>query len=150
MEPYLKVEVEVKFSAEDIERFVRWEIGEEVENSKLALTDERDTVVNPMTTPFEDILKDYPELPGRIITEVTDKAAGRFLYAWLYLDAIKIIENLGTLKRALKTLSGKIDNIYKNAMQRIEQQDPGPRKKGFRILGILTRVRRSLELKELK
>ncbi len=150
VEPYSEVEVEVKFPAEDIEKFVRWEIGLEVENSKLTLTDERDTIVNPMTTPLEDLLKNHPELPGRIITEVTDKAAGRFLYARLYLDAIKTKTNLGTLKRALKTLPEKIDNIYKDAMQRIEQQDPEPRKCGFRILGILTLVRRSLGLEELK
>lgn len=150
VEPYPVVEVEVKFPAEDIERFVRWEIGVEVENSKLALTDERDTVVNPMTTPLEDLLKKDPELPGRIITEVTDKAAGRFLYARLYLDAIKTKTNLITLRKALKTLPEKIDDIYKDAMQRIQQQDPEARKCGFRILGILTRVRRSLGLEELK
>ena len=153
VEPYQKVEVEVKFPAEDIERFVRWEIGVEVENSKSVLTDERDTDVNPLTTPLQDFFRKDPKLPGRIINEVTDKAAGRFLYARLYLDALKTKSNPWMLKKALERLPESIDGIYKDAMQRIHQQgqqDPEARKRGFRILGILTYVRRSLGLEELK
>ena len=76
----------VKFPDEDIKRFVGSEIGVEVENSKLVLTDKRDTVVNPLTTPLDDFLDKDPELPAQIIKEVTKKAAGRFLYARLYLQ----------------------------------------------------------------
>ena len=153
VEPYQMVEVEVKFPAEDIERFVRWEIGVEVENSKSVLTDERDTNVNPLTTPLQDFFRKDPKLPGRIINGVTDKAAGRFLYARLYLDALKTKSNLGMIKKALERLPESIDDIYKDAMQRIYQQgqqDLEARKRGFRILGILTYVRRSLGLEELK
>lgn len=149
-EPYQEVEVKVNFPAEDIERFVRWEIGVEVENNNLALTDRRDTVVNPVTTPLEDLLHRDLELPGQIITEVTNKAAGRFLYARLYLDALKTKSNLRMLRKALRTLPEKTDDIYKEAMQRIQQQESDTRKCGFRILGILTHVRRPLGLEELR
>ncbi|CAF9939508.1 hypothetical protein IMSHALPRED_001530 [Imshaugia aleurites] len=150
VEPYQMVEIEVKFPAEDIERFVRWEIGVEIENSKSVLTDERDTVLKPVTTSLKDLFRDHPELPRRIITEVTDKAAGRFLYARVYVDAIKTKTNLPKLIKALETLPEKLDDIWTDAMLRIQQQDSEAFKRVFRILGILTCVRRSLRLEELK
>ena len=149
-EPYHRVEVTVKFPDEDIKRFVRWEIGVEVENSKLVLTDKRDTVINPVTTSFQDLFRKDPGLPELIIKEVTNKAAGRFLYARLYLDALKTKSNRLALKNALRTFPKKTDDIYKEAMQRIKDQEPEHRRRGFRILGILTHARRSLGLKELK
>lgn len=140
----------MKFPAGDIERFVKWEIGVEVENSNFTLTDTRDTVINPVTMPFEDLLHRNPELPGQIITEVTKKAAGRFLYARLYLDALKTKSDLRMLRKVLGTLPEKVDDTCKEAMQRIQQQELDARRCGFRILGILTHVRRPLRLEELR
>ena len=64
VEPYPVVEVAVKFPDGDIEGFVRKEIGVEVENSRVVLTDKRDTAVNPVTTPFQDFFHKDPCLPG--------------------------------------------------------------------------------------
>ena len=150
-EPYELVEVPVEFSDGDIESFVRRGIGVEVENSKVALTEKRDTAVNPVTTPLQDFFHRDPSLPGQIITEVTKKAAGRFLYARLYLDALKTKPNRYLLKKALETFPGTTDDIYKEAMQRVQEQEPAAdRSRGFKILGILTHARRPLGLGELK
>ena len=149
-EPYKVVEVPVKFPDGDIEKFVRKEIGVEVEYGKVVLIDERDTAVSPMTTPFQDFFHKDPSLPGQIITEVTKKAAGRFLYARLYLDALKTSLNRRMLKSMLRTLPEKTDDIYGEAMQRIQKQDPPIRSLGFRVLGILTHARKTLGLRELK
>ena len=149
-EPYKVVEVPVKFPDRDIERFVKREIGVEVENSKVELTDERDMAVNPMTTPLQDFFHVDPNLPGQIITEVTNKAAGRFLYARLYLDALNQSPNKVVLKKVLRTFPETTDEIYKEAMQRIQKQELPSRSRGFRVLGILTQARKTLGLGELK
>ena len=150
VEPYKVVEVPVKFPDGDIQRFVTKEIGVEVEHGKVVLTDERDTAVNPMTTPFQDFFHGDPSLPGQIITEVTKKAAGRFLYARLYLDALKTSLNRRMLKNMLRTFPETTADIYREAMQRIQMQEPPIRSRGFRVLGILTHARKTLGLRELK
>ncbi|KAM0798970.1 ankyrin repeat-containing domain protein [Usnea florida] len=149
-EPYKLVEVPIKFPDGDIERFVRSVIGGEVEDSKVVLTDERDTAVNPVTTRLQDLLHGDPNLPGQIITEVTNKAAGRFLYARLYLDALNQSPNKVVLKKVLRTFPERTDDIYKEAMQRIQKQELANRSRGFRALGIMTQARKTLELGELK
>ena len=149
-EPYKVVEVPVKFPDGDIERFVRREIGVEVEHSKLVLTDERDTAPNPVTTQLQDFFHGDPNLPGQIITEVTKKAAGRFLYARLYLDALKTSLNRRMLKNMLRTFPETTGDIYREAMQRIQKQELAIRSRGFRVLGILTHARKTLGLGELK
>ena len=149
-EPYQLRTVAVEFEDEDIERFVRREIGIEVENNQLLLTDKRDTIVNPISTQFEDFIHKDPELTRKIITEVTKKAAGRFLYARLYLDALKTKSNKWMLKKALEKFPKNIDDIYMEAMHRIEHQERENRARGFRIIGILIYARRPLGLQELK
>lgn len=149
-EPYPQVEVTVKFPDEDIENFVRSEIGVQFENSRLVLTEKRDLAVNPLTTPLEDLFHKYRELPEQIIQEVSKKTAGRFLYARLYLVALKTKPNIVALGKALSTFPEKTDDIYKEAMQRITSQGPEYCRRGSRILGILTHARRSLGLAELK
>ena len=149
-EPYMVVEVPVKFPDGDIQRFVTKEIGVEVEYGNVILTDERDTAVNPMTTPFQDFFHGDPSLPGQIITEVTKKAAGRFLYARLYLDALKTSLNRRMLKTMLRTFPETWDDIYREAMERIQKQDAVIRSRGFRVLGILAHARKTLGLRELK
>ena len=149
-EPYKVVEVPIKFPDGDIERFVRSVIGGEVEDSKVVLTDERDTAVNPVTTPLQDFLHGDPNLPGQIITEVTNKAAGRFLYARLYLDALNQSPNKVVLKKVLRTFPERTDDIYKEAMQRIQKQELANRSRAFRVLGVMTQARKTLGLGELK
>ena len=149
-EPYNMVEVPVKFPDGDIERFVRREIGVEVEHGKVVLTDERDTAVNPVTTRLQDLVHSDPNLPGQIISEVTKNAAGRFLYARLHLDALKTSLNKKMLKHRLRTFPENTDDIYKEAMQRIQKQEEPIRSHGFRVLGILTQARKTLGLGELK
>ena len=81
---------------------------------------------------------------------MTKKAAGRFLYARLYLDTLKTSPNKVMLKKALRTFPETTDDIHKEAMQRIQKQQPADCSRGFRILGILTHARKTLGLEELK
>ena len=151
-EPYGQVEIAIKVPASYIENYVRHEIGAQIELEGVEI-DKRDTTVheNPMTTPFQDLVHRDPDLPAQIITKITENAAGRFLYARLYLDSLKIRTNLLTLMSVLEEpFPQDMDGIFEDGMERIQLQDMESRKQGLRILGILTYARRPLLLEELK
>ena len=152
VEPYGQIEISVEIPHSDIENYVRWEIGVEIGDGKPVLKDDRDTTVldDPITIPFQDLCQSSPNLPEQIISEVTNKANGRFLFARLYMDSLKTKSNLRDLKRALKTFPDNTDDIYKEAMHRIQTQEPEERKRAYRILGLVTRARRPFGLKELQ
>lgn len=151
-EPYDHIEIPVKIPATDIENYVRWKIGSEIEARIPLLRDDRDKAVidNPYSTPLQDLCQSDPDLPEQIVAEVTKKANGRFLFARLYMDSLETKSNLRALKRALMSFPDSTDNIYKDAMLRIQAQDPEERKRAFRVLGIVSRARRTLGLKELQ
>ena len=152
-EPYGQVEVALEIPSADIEHYVRWEVGVEIgEDENPAFVDDRDTTVHDdlVTTPFQDLCHSDPNLPEQIVVEVTQRANRRFLFARLYMDALKTKSNLRALKKALRTLPDNFNDIYKEAMQRIQAQEPEERKRAYKILGMITRTRRPLSLKELQ
>ena len=162
-EPYGQVEIELEIPSADIERYVWSEVQAETENLKSELIDDQDPNVleliddrdpnvldNPITTAFQDLIKNHKELQNRIVAEVTQKANGRFLYARLYMDSLKTKKNLVMLKKTLRTFPDSIDDIYKEGMQRIQAQEPDERKRAYRVLGMITRTRRPLGLHELQ
>ena len=152
IEPYSQIEVQVEIPRTDIERYVRWEIGTELGDGDPVIRDDRDTaeLENPVTTPFQDLCQSDPDLPEQIVTEVSEKANGRFLFARLYMDSLKTKSNLRTLKKALRNFPDTTDDIYHDAMQRIQAQGPDERNRAYRILGMVTRARRPLGLSELQ
>ena len=151
-EPFGQVEIKVEIPPTDIQRYVRWEIGSEIDGGNRILKDDRDTGVteNPITTPFQDLCQSDPDLPEQIVAEVTKKANGRFLFAKLYMDSLKTKSNLRLLKRAMRYFPDNTDDIYKDAMERIHAQEPEERNRAFKILGIVSRARRPLGLSELQ
>lgn len=151
-EPYAQVGVAVDIPDVDIEHYVRWEVGIEIGGGKPAVVDDRDTAVidNPITTPFQDLCQTDSKLPEQIVAEVAKKAKGRFLFARLYMDSLKSKSNLRMLKKALRTFPEDIHDIYKEAMQRIQVQEPEERKRAYKILGMITHTRRPLSLQELQ
>jgi len=150
-EPYGLIEVAVKIPSTDIENYVRWEVGVEVGDGKPTFIDDRDTAIdNPFTTPFQDLCQTDPNLPEQIVAEVAKKANGRFLFARLYMDSLKSKSNLRMLRKALESFPDNINDIYKEAMQRIEAQEPEERKIAHKILGMITHARRPLSLQELQ
>ena len=150
-EPYDQIAVPVEIPYYDIENYVKWELGLDMENGNLGLKDDRDTsYVDPTTTPFQDLCQSVEKLPALIVAEVTKKANGRFLFARLYMDSLRTKSNVRDIKRALKTFPDTIDDIYTDAMHRIQAQEPGERRTAFRILGLVTRAQRPFALKELQ
>ena len=151
-EPYALIEVCVEIPHTDIERFVRREIGLEVGDGKTLLRDDRDDCMTEMadSTPFQDMCQSSPELPEQIVTKVTKNADGRFLFATLCMESLRTKSNPLELERALERLPGSVEGYYKEAMQRIDAQKTEDRKRGYRVLSLVSRARRPLSLKELQ
>ncbi len=150
-EPYEVIEVPVEIPHTDIERFVRREIGLEIGDGKTLLRDDRDDRITETadTTPFQDMCQSSPGLSEQIVTEVRKKADGRFLFATLCMESLRTKSNLLELKRALRRLPD-VEGYYKEAMQRIDAQPTEDRKRGYKVLSLISRARRPLSLKELQ
>lgn len=103
------------------------------------------------TTMFQDMVEKDPNLIEEIVSVVTNKANGRFLFARLYMDSLKMQSNRKTLKRTLRNFPEEIHGIYKEALARVKsQRSEGNREKAFMILGLVTHARRPLSLLELQ
>ena len=151
-EPEGGIDVSVEIPRTDIERFVRREIGLEIGDGKASLRDDRDDRITETadTSPFQDMCQSSPGLSEQIVTEVSEKADGRFLFATLCMESLRTKSNLLELKRALRRLPDSVEGYYKEAMQRIDVKPTEDRKRGFKVLSLVSRARRPLSLKELQ
>ena len=151
-EPYGCIEVSVKIPRTDIERFVRHAIGIEIGDVTPLLRDDRDNRVTETanTTPFQDMCQSAPGLPEQIVTEVTKKADGRFLFAKLCMESLRAKSSPWDLEQALTRLPDSVEGYYKEAMQRIGAQPTEDRKRGYSVLGLVSRAHRPLSLSELQ
>lgn len=150
IEPYDRVKIQVVIPERDIERYVRWEIGAGLEDVESARRDERLHNEPLDTTPFQDLCLSDPELPDKIVSAVVEKASGRFLFARLHIDALKMMSNLRKLRKVLNNFPEDLDGIYKEAMQRVQAQEKGLPELANKILGLLTCMRRTVSLGELQ
>lgn len=151
-EPEGGVEVVVEIPHSDIERFLRREIGLEIGDGKTVLRDDRDDRITETadTTPFQDMCQRSPGLSEQIVTEVSKKADGRFLFATLCMESLRTKSNPFELRRALRKLPDSVEGYYKEAMQRIDAQPTDERKRGYKVLSLVSRARRPLSLSELQ
>ncbi|KAL8720876.1 MAG: hypothetical protein Q9225_002321 [Loekoesia sp. 1 TL-2023] len=150
-EPYGRRQIKVKIPDQDIENYIRRDIGAEMADDSSFLVDERSAGEDrPDMTRFQHLVRRDPSLPGQIVSTVVEKAKGRFLFARLYLDLLKNAPNLRRLRKILASFPENVSDIYKESMHRIEEQVKEDRFRAFRILGLITRARRPLSLKELQ
>ena len=150
--PYGRREIEVKIPREDIEQYVRREIGLEMSDANPVLVDERSAGQDKIDmSRFQSLCQKDPKLPRQIVDTIVDKSSGRFLFARLYLDLLKTAKTPIGLKRILESFPEETNEIYRESMRRIEKQkDKDDRAKAFRILGVISRARRPLSMKALQ
>lgn len=150
-EPYGRRQIKVEIPDRDIENYIRYDIKAEMRDDNPFLVDERSAGEDrPDTTRFQRLLQSDPDLPGQIVSTVVKKANRRFLFARLYLDLLKNASNLRRLRKILANFPEDKSDIYKESMHRIEEQVKEDRVRAFRILGLITRARRPLSMKELQ
>ena len=150
-EPYGAVEVEIKTRDEDMERYIKHEIGDEIDDNESELRDKRRHPKPRNATTLGQECMDDPELLNTIISVVAEKAEGKLLFAKLYMDQLKHAKTLEDIKTALDSFPKELDKLYEVAMERIQgQADPDNREIALNVLSRLTRAHRPLTLAELQ
>jgi ankyrin repeat protein len=151
-EPYGSVEIDMitPNMDKDIERYVRWEIGQELEDDQSAAYDKWTHRGSPGETRLQRLCHASPKLLDDITPTVVAMAEHRFLFAKLYMDILKVQTSGMAIRKALKTLPKDLDGIYDDAMRRIDAQDKSERDLAYKILAILVCAHRNLRVGELK
>lgn len=150
-EPNDSVQIDIRTPDEDLERYVQWEIGKEINDYGSKSWDTRNFSSRPGMTRFGRKCMKDPELLRRIPTAVVQKANGRFLYAKLFMDSLKSKQTLRHIQDTLNYFPDEVNDIYDGILQRISDQ----RIAADRILGLKTLSRiicahRPLSLSELQ
>ena len=151
-EPYASVEIDLLRSSmdTDIERYVRWEIGKELEDDQSPAYDKWTHRAAPGTTRLQRLCHASPKLMDDIPPIVVARADHRFLFAKLYMDILRVQTSGMAIRKALGGLPKDLDAIYDDAMQRIDAQDKPERDLAHQILAVLVCAHRNLRVGELK
>lgn len=89
-----------------------------------------------------------PKLQEEIPKAIAEKAAGKFLYAKLYLDSIKTKETVRAIHETLNTFPESLEDLYKENMLRVQS---GPfHALGLKVLSRVIYASRLLTLSELQ
>ncbi|KAL1614670.1 hypothetical protein SLS54_009543 [Diplodia seriata] len=95
------------------------------------------------------IIRPDPTLRERIVETIVSKANGMFLAANLHLASLASKNNLAKVRKCLDTIPEDLDDIYNEAMFRIEQQNKDDLQLAKRVLAWITYAYRPLRLREL-
>ena len=151
LEPYDRVEVEIKTDEVEMRRYVNWEIGKDIEDYGSKLWDERIHSSRPDATRFYRKLRKDPGLLERIPAVIIKKSKGKILYAKLYMDSLKAKQTLFEIEKTLDSFPDKLEDIYAEAMERVRhQEDRSDRRLGLKTLAFLVCAHRCLTLPELQ
>ena len=151
LEPYERVEVEIKTDEAEMRRYVNWEIGKDIEDYGSKLWDERIHSSRPDSTRFYRKLKKDPGLRERIPAVIIKKSKGKILYAKLYMDSLKAKQTVFEIEKTLDSFPDTLEDIYAQAMERVRnQEDRDDRRLGLKTLALLVCAHRSLTLPELQ
>ena len=102
----------------------------------------------PDSTTFGRKASKDPELLEKIPKIIAEKAAGKFLYAKLYLDSIKTKETVRAMHEALNTFPERLEDVYEESMLRVQS---GPiHALGLKVLSRVIYASRLLSLSELQ
>ena len=95
-------------------------------------------------------LQRNPELITEIPGAIVRKASGMFLLAKLHLESLKFLDSPAKVKKALKKLSTDVTRIYRDLLDRIENQGKSDVELAKRTLYWLVLVHRPLSVSELR
>lgn len=151
LEPNDGVKIDIRTPDVDLERYVQWEIGKEINDYGSKSWDARSYSSRPGTTRFGRKCQKDPELLRRIPAVVVQKANGRFLYAKLFMDSLKSKQTLRHIHDTLDNFPDEVNDIYDGILQRIsDQKIAADRTLGLKALSRIVCAHRPLSLSELQ
>ena len=150
-EPNDSVQIDIRTPDADLERYVQWEIGKEINDYGSKSWDTRSFSSRPGMTRFGRKCQKDPELLRRIPVAVVQKANGRFLYAKLFMDSLKSKQTLRHIRDTLDDFPDEVYDIYDGILQRIsDQKIAADRTLGLKALARIVCAHRPLSLSELQ
>ncbi|KAL8884266.1 MAG: hypothetical protein Q9192_006886, partial [Flavoplaca navasiana] len=99
---------------------------------------------------LECMVRDDPSLENQLCERVTTKADGMFLAAKLHMDALSSKFTLKSLRKALENLPTTLDDLYNEALHRIEAQSPDDQQLAFNALRWVAYTYRPLGFRALQ
>lgn len=150
-EPNDSVQIDIRTPDTELERYVQWEIGKEINHYGSKSWDTRSFSSRPGMTRFGRKCQKDPELLRRIPAVVVQKANGRFLYAKLFMDSLKSKQTLRHIQDTLDNFPDEVNDIYDGILQRISDQKIAvDRTLGLKALSRIVCAHRPLSLSELQ
>lgn len=150
-EPNESVQIDIRTPDADLEQYIQWEIGKEINDYGSKSWDTRSFSSRPGMTRFGRKCQKDPELLRRIPAVVVEKANGRFLYAKLFMDSLKSKQTLRHIRDTLDDFPDKVHDIYDGILQRIsDQKIAADRTLGLKALARIVCAHRPLSLSELQ
>lgn len=142
-----RVDLDIFTPEDELRRYVTEELKKEI-GYGLEQWDTRLYRNRPDSTTFgRKALKD-PKLIEKIPKRIAEKAAGKFLYAKLYLDSVKTKETVRAIHETLDAFPERLDDLYEENMLRV--QSGSSHVLGLKILSRVIYASRLLSLSELK
>ncbi|KAL8890975.1 MAG: hypothetical protein Q9192_005801 [Flavoplaca navasiana] len=99
---------------------------------------------------LESMVRDDPSLENHVCEQITTRAGGMFLAAKLHMDALSSKGTLKSLKKALEDLPTTLDELYNEALHRIEAQSPDDQQLAFNALRWVAYTYRPLGFRALQ
>ncbi|KAL9629558.1 MAG: hypothetical protein Q9204_005200 [Flavoplaca sp. TL-2023a] len=99
---------------------------------------------------LESMVRTDPSLENQLCERVTTKADGMFLAAKLHMDALSSKITLKSLRKALENLPTTLDELYNEALHRIEAQSPDDQQLAFNALRWVAYTYRPLGFRALQ
>ena len=141
---------EIKAPNEEIERFVKWDLEQQLGLGTGKVGDDRLGYHGKAgATRLGIFCNSLPELVTKIPKEISEKAQGMYLLAKLHMDSLKLQPSPAAVLKALANLSTEVGKVYGDILERIEDQSKGDVLLARKILYWVVLACRPLEVSEL-
>ena len=147
------VNKEIRAPDDEIERFVNHELKKELGIANARRGNDRARTNTIGATRLSKLFPSDPDLADKLMIDiavaVVNTAEGMFLLAKLHLDSLRLQTSLANLKRALRTLSTEVSHVYRDILNRIQDQRKSDVALAMQALAWVVFVNRPLEIPEL-
>lgn len=148
-----RIEFNITIPLDVLEKYVTEELAKEfgVGGIETKAWDPRFPHASPDTTTFARNTRRDPGLLERIPSIIARRADGRFLFAKLYWESVKMQMSLADIQETLENLPEELGQLYLQTVERIrERNDLRGKKIAFKVLSQVFFAQRSLSLAELQ
>lgn len=146
-----KVYFRVRTAEDDITRYIKSEVANELGHGKSLHWDTRKHTNPPGSSAFGNMIRDKPELEDSIPLAIANKTHGNLRLAKDYMNALRHEVTAYAIDKALKSLPDQLYKHYERQLERLKTNKH--RKHGYvalKVLSLVALARRALGFAELQ